>query len=56
MISVWFSLIKNLLSQEHTKFKPILEGIFGIRFVSNPHFVELRLDSTIWVISGKQFR
>ena len=44
------------MSQEHTKFKPILKGILGIRFVSNQFFVELRQDSTTWVFSVKQFR
>ena len=42
------------MSQEHTKFKTILKGILEIRFVSNQYFLELRPESTTWVISGKK--
>ena len=56
MNSVWFSLVKKPYVSRTHKFELILKGILGIRFVRNPYFVELRQDSTTWVISGKQFR
>ena len=53
MISVRFSLVKKPYVSRTHKFEHILEGILGIRFVSNQYFVELRQDSTTWVFSGK---